>query len=72
MVEVGRNHLLHLVKNPLLKQGHLDPVAQDHIQVVIEYLQVWKNHNVPEQPEPLLNHPHSKKVFPDVQAEPSA
>ena len=34
---------------PLLKQDHLEPVAQDHIQVAFEYLQGRRVHNVPGQ-----------------------
>ncbi|KAK4828375.1 hypothetical protein QYF61_026113 [Mycteria americana] len=55
---------------PLLKQGHLEPVAQDRVQTAFEYLQGWRLHKLPGQSVPLLSQPHSKKVFPDVQREP--
>ena len=55
---------------PLLKQGHLEPAAQEHIQTASEYLQGWRIHNLPRQPVPVLDHPHSDKVFPHVQREP--
>ena len=38
--------------------------------MAFEYLQGWRLHNLPGQPVPVLSHPHSKKVFPDVQTEP--
>lgn len=53
-----------------LKQGHLGPVAQDHIQVAFVYFQGWRLHNLSEQPVPVLIHPHSEDEFPDVQREP--
>jgi len=28
--------------SPLLKQGHLEPVDQDHVQTAFEYLQEWR------------------------------
>jgi len=52
---------------PLLKQGHLQPVVQDCIQITFDYLQGWRLHNLPGQPVPLLSHPHSGEVFPDVE-----
>jgi len=55
---------------PLLKQGHLEPVARDHVQVAFEYLQGWRLHSLSLQPVPVLGHPHMDKVFPDVQREP--
>ena len=41
MVEVGRDLWRSSGPNPLLKQGHLEPVAQDHVQMAFEYLQGW-------------------------------
>ncbi|NXV35722.1 NEK5 kinase, partial [Rissa tridactyla] len=35
-----------------------------------EYLQRWRLHTPSGQPVPVLGHPHSGKVFPDVQKEP--
>ena len=28
----------HLAQTPWLKQGHLEPAAQDHVQMAFEYL----------------------------------
>jgi len=56
---------------PLLKQGHLQPVAQDNVHMAFEYLQGWRLHSVPGQPVPVLGCPHSEAVFPDVLREPS-
>jgi len=71
---ISLNHWLRLEgpleviwSKPLLKHGHLELVAQDH---VLEYLQGWRLHNLPGQPVPWLGHPHREKVFPDVQREP--
>lgn len=47
---------------PLLKQHHLNAVAQDNV-VAFEYLQVWRLHNFPGQSLPVLSHPHRKKCF---------
>jgi len=52
---------------PLLKQGHLEPVAQDHLQMAFEYPQGWRLHRLSGQPVPGLGHPHSETVFPDIQ-----
>ena len=55
---------------PVLKQGHLEQVAQDCIQMAFQYLQGWRLHNLSGQPVPVLGHSPSKKVFPDGQREP--
>ena len=55
---------------PLLKQDHLELVAQDSVQLGFEYLQGWRLHTLPGQAVPVLSHPHSKNRFPDVQREP--
>ena len=54
----------------LLKQGHLEPVAQGHVQTDFEYLQGWRLCSLSGQPVPVLSHLHSEKVFPSVQREP--
>ena len=54
---------------PLPKQGHLQQVAQDLIQVGSEYLQRRTFHNASGQPVPGLRHPRSKAVLPRVQTE---
>ena len=68
MVEGGRDIWRSSCPTPLLKQGHLDPVAQDRVQIAFEYHE--RLHNLSGQPVPVLGHPHSEKVFPDVQEEP--
>ena len=60
----------HLIQPPLLRQGHSKPVAQNCGQTAFEYLQGGRLHNLSGQPVPVLTHPHSKTVFPDVQMEP--
>ena len=55
---------------PLLKEGHLKLIAQDHVQMAFEHLQGVRLHNLSGQPVPVLCDPHSKKVFPHVQREP--
>ena len=35
MVEIGRDFWTLSGPPPLLKQGHLEPVAQDHVQMVL-------------------------------------
>ena len=70
MAEVGRDLWRSSAPTTLLKQGHLQLVAQDHVQTAFEYLQGWRIHNLSGQPVPVLSHPHGAKVFPDVQVEP--
>jgi len=50
MVEVGSLLWRSSVPNPLLKQGHLELVAQVHVQMASGYLQGWKLHNLSRQP----------------------
>ena len=71
LAEVGRDVWRSSGLTPLLKQGHLEMVAQDHAQMAFEYLQGWRLHNLTGQPVPVLSHPHGEKVFPDVQREPA-
>ncbi|PKU47040.1 hypothetical protein llap_2646 [Limosa lapponica baueri] len=54
----------------MFKQGHVEPVALDHVQMTFEYFQGWIVHNIHGQPVPVLGHHHNEKVFPDVQREP--
>jgi len=67
LAKAGSNILRTSLPTHLLKEGHLLQATQDHIQTAFEYLQGI--HYLTGQPVPLLNHPHSKKVFPDVQRE---
>lgn len=39
--------------------------------MAFEYLQVWRLYHFPGQPVLVFNQPHSEKVFPDPQREPS-
>ena len=68
--EVGRDPWKTAGPASLLRQGHPEPVAQHHVQAASEYLQGWRLHNLPGQSVPVLGHPHSEKMFPDVQKEP--
>jgi len=58
MVEVGSDLWRSSCPALLLKQGHLEQVAHDHVQMAFEYLQRWRLHNLSEQPVPVLGHPH--------------
>jgi len=71
MVEVGRELWTSSGPTFLLKQGHPDPVAQDHIRRAFGYVQGQRLHNLPGQPVLLCGHPDSEKAFPDVQREPA-
>jgi len=69
-VEAGRVLWRASGQTPLLKQGHVDPAAQEHVQMAFAYLQGWRLHHLSGQPVAVLGHPHSEKVFPDVQTGP--
>ena len=45
MIEVGRDLWRSSGPRPLLKQGHLETVAQDHVQTAFEYLQLYQPHS---------------------------
>jgi len=49
MVGVGRDLCGSSSPTPLPKQGHLQQVAQDLVQVGFEYLQRGRLHNLPGQ-----------------------
>jgi len=70
MVEVGKDLWRSSSPTPQLKQGPLEPFAQDYVQSAFELLQGWRLHSLSGQLVPVLDHPHSKKMFPDVQVEP--
>ncbi|KAK4826745.1 hypothetical protein QYF61_010998 [Mycteria americana] len=59
MTEVGRDLWKASDPTPLLKQGHLDLLAQDYVQPPFEYVQGWRLHNLSGQPVPVLSHPHN-------------
>jgi len=58
-----------ILSNPLTQAGPPRAGCQGCVQMAFEYLQGWRLHNLPGQPVPVLGHPLSKKVFPDVQWE---
>jgi len=58
MTEVGRDLWRSSCPTPLLKQKHLQQIAQDDVQLAFEYLQGRKLHNLPGQPVPVLSHSH--------------
>ena len=70
MVEVGSDLWRSSGPTPLLEQGHVEQVAQACVHMAFKYLQEWRLHNLPGQPVPVLGHPHSEKVLPDVQRKP--
>lgn len=70
MAELERDLWRSAGPTPLVKQAHLEPVAQDHLQMAFEYLQRWRLRHISGQAVPVLSHPHSEKVFTDVQREP--
>ena len=50
LVEVGRHLWRPSGPTPLLQQGHLELVTQNHVQTAFEYLQGWRIH-CPESEE---------------------
>ena len=70
IIEVGSDLWRSLGPTPLLKKGYLKLVAQDHVQMSFEYLQGWRLRNLSGQAVQVLSHPHSEKMFPDIQGEP--
>ena len=69
MVGVGRDLSGSSSPTPLPKQGHLQQSAEDLVQAGLEYLQRGRLHHLPEQPVPVLHHPHSEEVLPHVEME---
>lgn len=63
IVEVGKDLWRLSCSALLLKQGHLDLVAHDHVQSDFEGPQGGILHNFFGQPVPGLSHPHGKQVF---------
>jgi len=68
MAEAGRDLWRSFCPTPLLKQGHLELVAQDNVRMAFEYLQGGRLFG---QSVPVVSNSHSKIVFPDVQMGPS-
>jgi len=46
MVEVGKDSSRSSGPTPLLKQGHLQQVAQDRVQLGSDYLYGWQLYNL--------------------------
>ena len=69
MVGAGKDLWWLSSPTPLLKPGHVEHIAQDLIQVGLEYLQRRRLHNLPGQPAPGLCHPQREEVLPHVQTE---
>jgi len=68
MFGVGRDLCGSSSPTPLLKQGHLEQAAQDHVQAGLEYLQRRRLRNLTGQPVPGLRHSQSE-VLAHVQLE---
>lgn len=69
MVEVGRDLCRSTDATSLLRQGHLETVAWDHVQMFFEYLQGGRLSNLAGQHVPMLGHLYIIKVFPAVKRE---
>lgn len=50
MFEAGWDFWRASGSNLLLKQGPLETVAQDHVQMAVEYVHGWRLHNLSGQP----------------------
>lgn len=61
MVKVGRDVARSPAPIPLLKQGYLESVAQEHVLMAFALLQGWKHRNMLWQP--VIVQYHSKKPF---------
>jgi len=68
MAWVEEDNSDHLVLNPYYVQGHqpLNQAAQSHIQPGLEGLQGWGIHILLGQPVPVLHHPLSEKLPPNM------
>lgn len=64
MVKVLRDLRRSPGPTPLLKQGHLEQVAEVHVQTAFEYLQRGRIHSISGQHVLVLSHPHMRKRFP--------
>lgn len=60
MIEVGMDFWRSSGPSLLLKQDHLEMVAQDQVHVAFKYLQEQRLHVLPEQPGAMLT---VKKCF---------
>ena len=69
MAEVGRDLCWSSGPSPLLKWGHIEPIAQDHIQTAFVDIQRGRHHKLSGQSVTVVGQLHSK-VFPDIQRKP--
>lgn len=69
MVNVGRHPWRWTHPVPQLREGPLDPVTQDCVQMGFEYLQGRRLYSLSMQPVPVLCHPHIKEFLPHVWVE---
>jgi len=70
IVDVGRDLCRIFCPAPLLKQDHLDPIAQYQVQTGFDYLQAWRLYKLFGQSVPVLGHSQIKKMSLDVQRKP--
>lgn len=61
MAEVERDALRSSSPTSLLKQGQLEQVAHDHVQLGFECLHRWRFYNLSRQAVPVFDHPQSKE-----------
>lgn len=70
----SQNHSMAEVERGLWSSSDptssLQQIAQVHVQTVFEHVQGWRLYDIPGQSGPVPGHPHSEKVFLDVQREP--
>lgn len=59
--EVGKDLWRPSSPIPLIKQGQLEQVIQDHVQSSFDYLQERRLHNTSGTPGPVFDHLHSKR-----------
>lgn len=63
VVGVARNLQRLSVWIPLLRQGQLELVAQDHVQLSYKCLQGWRLHNPSGQSISMFEHLHNRHFF---------
>jgi len=66
MVAVGRDLCGSSSPTPLPKQDHLQQAVEDLVQEGLEYLQRRRLYNLPGQPVPVLRHPQSEEILPQI------
>lgn len=62
-IEVGRDLFRSSSPTPLLRQGQLKQITQDHIQSGYECLHGWRLNILSGQPVPVFELSHCKIVF---------